>query len=231
MPLELALSLVQPAEELETVLESARAIAQTLPEQVSGSVRVTTTDSILNGLIGPTLVRLHSAHPLLTYELHTGNELVNLTRRDADIAVRVTSHPPQNLIGRHLGPIRVALFASKSGSVQQYSDVLEGKCQWIAPDDALPDHPTVLWRKRHLPKVIPAYKVGSILTVLEFVALGLGVGVLPVFLANGRNDLVQLTEVIDECQTELWLLAHPESKHSRRVMTVFAHLSQYLTLD
>lgn len=231
MPLELAQSLMESAEQIEAALESARATAQTLPEQVSGTVRMTTTDTILNGLIAPTLVPLHSAHPLLEYEIHTGNELVSLNRRDTDIAVRVTSHPPQHLIGKYVGPIRVALFASKSGAVQQYSDVMESKCQWIAPDDALPDHPSVTWRKRHLPKAVPAYRVDSILTVLEFVALGLGVGILPVFLVQGRSDLVQLTEVIDACQTDLWLLTHTESKHSRRVMTVFAHLSQHLRLD
>jgi len=59
-----------------------------------------------------------------------------------------------------------------------------------------------------LPKVAPAYRVNSILTVLELVALGLGVGVLPPFLAKPCADLLHLTDVLDECQTELWLLTH-----------------------
>jgi len=66
--------------------------------------------------------------------------------------------------------------------------------------------------------------------VMEFVALGLGVGLLPVFLAEGRADLAALTPTLDECQTELWLLAHPESRHLRRVSTVFGMLAQRLTL-
>lgn len=49
---------------------------------------------------------------------------------------------------------------------------------------------------------------------------------LPVFLTQGRADLRQLTDVIDDCQTELWLLTHPESRHLRRVSTVFGHLAQ-----
>lgn len=230
IPLELAKSLMETAEQIETALESARAIAQTLPEKVSGTVRVSTTDTILNALIAPTLVQLNSDHPLLAYELHTGNELVSLNRRDTDIAVRVTGHPPQHLIGKYVGAIRMALFASRLGAVQQYSDVIKTKCPWIAPDNALPDHPSVTWRKRQFPKVIPTYSVNSIVTVLEFVAKGLGVGVLPLFLVRGRSDLIQLTDVIDASQTDLWLLAHPESKHSRRVMTVFSHLSQNLRL-
>lgn len=231
IPLELAKSLIETAEQIETALESARTIAQTLPEKVSGTVRVSTTDTILNALIAPTLLQLNSAHPFLAYEFHTGNELVSLNRRDTDIAVRVTGHPPQQLIGKYVGAIRMALFASGSGAVQQYSDVIAGKCPWIAPDNALPDHPSVTWRKRQFPKVVPTYSVNSIVTVLEFVATGLGVGVLPLFLVSGRSDLIQLTDVIDACQTDLWLLAHPESKHSRRVMTVFSHLSQNLRLE
>jgi DNA-binding transcriptional LysR family regulator len=62
------------------------------------------------------------------------------------------------------------------------------------------------------------------------VAKGLAIGLLPVFLAEGRKDLKQLTEVLDECQTELWLLTHTESRHLRRVSTVFGHLAQSLAL-
>ncbi len=153
-----------------------------------------------------------------------------LTRRDADIAVRATKRPPQHLAGKEIGPIRMALYAAKNGTVKRYADVEAGKASWIAPDDALPDHPSVVWRKRHFPKVAPRYRVNSILTVMELVALGLGVGLLPLFLTERRTDLRQLTDILYECQTELWLLTHPESRHLRRVSTVFGHLSQHMTL-
>ena len=229
-PSELGRSLAEQAERVEAALEAARSAAQLLPEQVSGTVRITTTDTILHGLVGPALRELRVRHPLLAYELHTGNELANLTRRDADIAVRATRRPPQHLVGKHVGPIRVALFAAKKGAVKRYADVEAGKAAWVAPDDALPEHPSVVWRKRHFPRVVPGYRVTSILTVMELVALGLGVGMLPVFLAQARPDLLQLTEVVDECQTELWLLTHPESRHLRRVSTVYGHLSRTLSL-
>lgn len=227
---ELAQTLAAQAEQVEAALEAARSALQTRPERVSGSVRITTTDTILHGLVAPALHALHAQHPLLAYELHTGNELASLTRRDADIAVRATKHPPQHLVGRHIGPIRVALYAAKKGGPKRYADVEAGRAPWIAPDDALPEHPSVVWRKRRFPKAQPTYRVTSILTVLELVALGLGVGVLPLFLAQSRTDLKPLTEVLDECQTELWLLTHPESRHLRRVSTVYAHLAQTMTL-
>lgn len=230
-PTELAQSLVEHAERLETALEAARSAVASRPEQVAGTVRITTTDTILHGLVAPALKLLCPSHPSLNFELHTGNELASLTRRDADIAVRATKRPPQHLVGRHVGPIRMALFAAKKGSVKRYADVQAGKAQWVAPDEALPDHPSVVWRKRWFPKAEPRYRVNSILTVMELVALGLGVGMLPMFLTQGRTDVLQLTEVIDECQTELWLLTHAESRHLRRVSTVFGHLAKALTLE
>ena len=56
-----------------------------------------------------------------------------------------------------------------------------GRADWIAVDDALPEHPSVIWRRRHLPKVVPRYRVSSILSVLELTALGMGVGKAVVF--------------------------------------------------
>jgi len=227
---ELASELAEHAERMEAALESARSSAEAAPAQVSGTVRITTTDTVLHGLVAPALRSLQRLHPLLHYELHTGNELASLTRRDADIAVRATKRPPQHLVGKHIGPIRVALYAAKKGGVRKIADVEAGKSDWIAPDDALPEHPSVVWRKRNFPKATPRYRVTSILSVLELVAMGLGVGIAPLFLADGRSDVVRLTEPLDECETELWLLTHPESRHLRRVGAVYSHLAQTMNM-
>lgn len=223
---DLATELAEHAEQMEVALEAARSSVEAAPAQISGTVRITTTDTVLHGLVAPALRDLQNLHPLLHYELHTGNELASLTRRHADIAVRATKRPPQHLVGKQIGPIRVALYTARKGSVRKFADVQAGKCNWIAPDDALPDHPSVIWRKRQFPQANPRYRVSSIQSVLELVALGLGVGIVPLFLADGRNDVVRLTEPLAECETELWLLTHPESRHLRRVSAVYTHLTQ-----
>jgi DNA-binding transcriptional LysR family regulator len=228
---ELARSLAEHAEQVEAALDLARSAAQLRPDEVSGVVRITTTDTILHGLVAPALKEIRALHPLLSFELHTGNELASLTRRDADIAVRATKRPPQHLVGKQVGSIRVAVFAARKGPIKRYAEVEAGKAAWVAPDDALPDHPSVVWRKRHFPKVTPSYRVNSILTVMELVALGLGVGIVPLFLARSNPKLVQLTPALDECETALWLLTHPESRHLRRVSTVYGHLARSVSLD
>lgn len=227
---ELASEMAGHAEQMEAALEAARSAVDAAPSRISGTVRITTTDTVLHGLVAPALRGLREVHPHLAFEMHTGNELASLTRRDADIAVRATKRPPQHLVGKHVGPIRVALYAARRGPVRRYVEVEAGHADWIAPDDALPEHPSVVWRKRHFPKVVPRYRVHSILSVLELVALGMGVGIVPLFLAEGRNDVLRLTEPLDECETELWLLTHPESRHLRRVGTVYAHLAEALSL-
>ena len=227
---ELATQLAAHAEAMEVAVEAARSAAAAEPSQVSGTVRITTTDTILHGLVAPALLALRDVHPLLGYELHAGNELASLTRRDADIAVRATKRPPPHLVGRQVGTLRVAVFAANKGSVRARAEVAAGHADWIAPDDALPEHPSVVWRKRQHPKVEPRYRVNSILSVLELVALGLGVGVLPLFLAAERRDVVALTEPLESAATDLWLLAHPESRHLRRVAAVYAHLAETLRL-
>lgn len=227
---ELATELMAHAEQIESALEAARSSVDSAPSSIAGSVRITTTDTLLHGVVAPALQGLRRAHPQLNFELHTGNELASLTRRDADIAVRATRQPPQHLVGKRIGAIRVALYAARRGSVRSLAEVEAGQADWIAPDDALPEHPSVRWRKRHFPKAAPRYRVDSILSVLELVALGLGVGIVPLFLAEGRKEVVRLTEPLDECETELWLLTHPEARHLRRVGLVYSHLAQAMSL-
>jgi len=230
LPTEMATQLADHAEEMEVALESARSSIEQAPAQVSGSVRITTTDTILHGLVAPALRDLKKTHPLLNFELHTGSELASLTRRDADVAVRATKRPPQHLVGRNLGPIRVALYAARQRGTSKWADVQAGRVDWIAVDDVLPQHPSVIWRKRHFPKVVPRYRVGSILSVLELAALGLGVGIVPMFLASRRSDVTPLTDALDDAESELWLLTHAEARHLRRVAATYTHLSQTLRL-
>lgn len=226
---ELAQSLAERAEQVEAALEGARSAVHAVPDQVSGTVRITTTDTILVGLVAPALKALQVQHPNLSYDLHVSNELASLTRRDADIAVRATRRPPQHLVGKHLGSIRVGLYAGRDSGMT-YADVEAGRAPWLAIDDAIPEHPSVAWRKRHFPKVVPTYFVNSLQIAAEMVAMGAGIAVLPVVMAQARSDLVSLRDLHDANQSELWLLTHPESRHLRRIATVYGHLAQVLRM-
>ncbi len=228
-PTELGLTLAQHAERIEAELEAARAAVRGEAGAVGGLVRVSTTDTILHGLVLPSLRGLLAAHAHLQVELHTGNELVSLTRREADIALRATRRPPPHLVGRALGPIRVALYARRPPDGAPLPE--PETAAWIAVDDALPEHPSVRWRRRQWPQVTPQVRVNSVQSVFEAVVAGAGVGIVPCFLADGHDALFALTGPLDEPETTLWLLTHPESRHLRRIAVVAAHLAGTIRLE
>lgn len=227
----LGAQLARHAERIESELAAARSTVQASSDRVSGSVHVTTTDTVLYGLVLPALRDFAALHPALSFELTAANSLASLTKRDADIAVRATRRAPDHLVGKHVGPLRIAVFASRSSGIHASDVDALARCDWAAPDASLGDHPSVLWRKRHCPIVEPRYKTNSVMAVFELVVRGFGVGIFPTFLARGRDDLVQLTPPLDEAESQVWVLAHPESRHLPHVAAVYTHLSQQLSGD
>src|SRR5688572_21795078 len=114
LPVEAMLEIAAHAERIEAELEAARAAAARPSDAVTGRVRLTTTDSVLRGVVLPCLPALAQRHPRLQLELRSTNELVSLTKRDADLALRATPKPPGHLVGRQLGTIRFVACAGKA---------------------------------------------------------------------------------------------------------------------
>ncbi len=218
------------AEMIELALEQAKISLQQGQAQVQGRVSITTTDTILHGLLMPALKELSALHPALQYEIRVGNDLANLSRRDADIALRATRQPPEHLIGHFLGQIDVALYAAATNPIS-LAQALSAEATWVGPDQALPQHPSVVWRRQHHPQLHVTYLVDSIQSVAECIAQNLAVGILPVFLAEQRSDLRPLSAILPDCSTELWLLSHHDTRHILRNATVYQHLAQTLRLS
>ena len=227
---ELGQQLAEHAERIEAELEAARSAAQVQETAVSGLVRISTTDTLLNGLLLPSLRALREAHPQLRLEINARNELANLTQREADVALRATVRPPPHLVGRHLGPIRSAVFIARGLAPRRRSAFDLAAAPWIVVDDALPEHLSVRWRRKHLPRVEPALRLNGVQAVFDAVRHGLGVGIVPLFLAEPCDDVVALTPPLEDCESQLWLLTHPESRHLRRIQAVAAHLAQTVEL-
>ncbi|MEO7885655.1 MAG: LysR family transcriptional regulator [Polaromonas sp.] len=229
------LALLPHAERIEAALETARASLQGPHEGVSGLVRLTTTDAVLRGLVLPSLKPLLVQHPLLRLDLRTGNELASLSRRDADLALRATRKPPDHLVGRKLGTVRFVVCISKAqvraaSFKKPLPDALAG-LDWIAPDESLPEHPSVLWRRKQLPKVTPRHYADGIVAVMDAIKAGLGVGIVPRFMLAAEPGLVPLGDTLADCESDLWLLAHAESRHLRRISVVYDHFAASIKLD
>jgi DNA-binding transcriptional LysR family regulator len=233
LPSEPAAEVAKHAERIEAELEAARSALSGPADAVTGRVKLSTTDSVMRGLVLPLLPALAKAHPQLRVEVRTGNELVSLTRRDADLALRATRKPPEHVVGRHLGTMRFVVAASAKRATPSRArggTAALAAQDWIAPDEALPDHPSVQWRRRHLPKLQPRLLVDGITGVADAIAAGVGIGIVPVFVAEADTRLKPISDPLEGCESELWILAHPESRHLRRIATVYQALVEGIAL-
>jgi DNA-binding transcriptional LysR family regulator len=227
LPTGLARDLAQQAERAEQALEAARIGVEQGGEVISGTVRLTCTDSVLQGLLLPALAQFMPDYPALTLELSTSNDFANLSRRDADIALRLTKTPPEHLVGRCLGNVAYQVCASP-GFAREHAGRELAELAWIAPDDFMPDHPTVAWRREHLPGVRLGYRCNSMLSVTELVRAGLGVAALPDFLLD--EGLQPMGPTLAGHGTALWLLTRPDCRALRSVVALFDELGRHIRM-
>jgi molybdate transport repressor ModE-like protein len=94
--------------EAEVIGVERRVIGRDL--RPAGTVRVATTDTLLIGLLSPVFAAFREAYPDIALEVSVSNAVVNLSRREADVAIRPTTAPPEHLIGRRLVTIEQAVY-------------------------------------------------------------------------------------------------------------------------
>jgi DNA-binding transcriptional LysR family regulator len=158
----------------------------------------------------------------------TGNELHNLSRRDADIALRPAIRPPEHLIGKPIGPLTMAAYGERGYLRRTRAMNQLGDHPWIAVDDSLSYHRSLKWLDRVAPAAPLVYRTNSFLGIQQACASGLGLAVLPCFVADSDRRLKRATPPIEELQVTLWLLMHPDLRKTSRVATVFAFLHRQL---
>ncbi len=230
IPTELAQELAVYAERIESQLHEAREVAHKKRIEPSGVLRITTTDTVLHSVLLPVLARFAKTYPKIDFELIVSNALANLSQRDADIAVRATRKPPEHLVGVKLGTLRAAIFGSKNYLRSFGEATLPEEMDWIALDESLPDHPSQKWRRQHYPKLKPRYRVNSVLSTAGAIVNGLGIGVVPLIVLQD-NPQVQIVEgPLEDLDTDLWALAHPDARHLQRVKMLFDFMRQSIRL-
>lgn len=226
IPTDTAQAMAEQAERAEQALAAARIALQQGEQVVSGTVRLTCTDAVLHSLLLPALAEFMPQYPALTLELATSNAFANLSRRDADIALRLTNTPPEHLIGRCLGSADYFICGRP-----EYREALTqnpASIPWISPDDSMPDHTSVIWRKQAFPGVLPSYRCSNMSAVSQLVAAGLGVAALTGFTVEGLGAVERLSGPLEGCRTDLWLLTRPDCRALRSVQTLLEALAPRL---
>lgn len=220
---ETALQLAERIDEHVVALERQVAGQDLRPH---GNVRLATTDT-LTPIVVPLCAEFRTLYPEISIELVTGNEHLNLSRRDADIALRPSLKPPENLHGRRIAKIAFAAYASGSHA-QANGKSLERALQWVGFDDTLSHLAAYRWLAANVPPDRVCFRANSFLSIVEAVRQGMGVALLPCYLASSAGGLVKMSECVPELATDLWLLVHDDLRRTARVRTFLDFLADRL---
>lgn len=212
--------LIRIARDMEQEIETfARKVAG---REISpaGEIRVATADSLLVHLLTPLLARFQQACPDVRLDMVVGNDSLNLSRRDADVAIRASNAPPDTLVGRRVGRIAWALYGRRvdfpdaPGRVGT-EDLRERG--WVSLSEDMGNMPVVRAVTGKIPGHQLRYRTNTVLGLAEAIASGLGIGYAPCFVGDLRDDLVRLADPEPELGDDLWLLTHPDLRHSPRI--------------
>jgi DNA-binding transcriptional LysR family regulator len=197
----------------------------------AGEVRVTTNDSLLVHLLIPLFARFRRQCPDVRLDIVLGNQALNLSRRDADVAVRATDSPPEILVGRRAARIAWALYGRSEDFPEPAAPPFEalGEHPWVSLGDNLATLAAVRFVKRHVAPERVAFRVDSVFGLAEAVEAGLGIGHLPCFIADTRPGLRRLAPPEPDFAADLWLLTHPDLRQSARVRVLLDFLAAELS--
>ena len=221
-PTELAQSLRDPAQTMEAAFEQLVRTASGAGDAVEGTVRITASEVMSVEVLPPMLAALKGAHPGLLFELVVTDDVVDVLRHDADLAIRLVRPTQADLIAKRVGRVPFGLFASRQW--------IETHAAGMAMDDLLRGRHLIGYdRSRLLVDALAAsgaqaerrdfgFRSDSTLAQLAALRAGLGVGVCQLPLAARDPALGRVLPDV-RGELEVWVLSHRDLLDSRRVRT------------
>ncbi|PQZ68822.1 LysR family transcriptional regulator [Achromobacter sp. MYb9] len=212
------------AEDMERMAVSFERRGEGADARVAGDVRVTTTDALAVDFVVPAIERLRAAHPEVRVILSTTTRLLDLARREADVAVRTLRPEQPDLIVRQLGCWEVGLYATRS-YLDKHGEPQPGT-GFAGHDIALYQEgvtgrqdDTLAGESRAQGRVVA--ELDSSLMLATFVRAGLAIGELPEYLARRDPTLVRLWPERHRTKPyEAWLVLHQDLARTARVRVV-----------
>jgi DNA-binding transcriptional LysR family regulator len=195
--------------------------------RLSGKVRVTAPQGFMGGL-GPRLfAKFMRLHPGITIEAVSRLGAADLARRDADLAIRATSKPPESSLGRAICDFRFACYASPTyweehqhiPLAEQKWCTITGYLRWLVPH---------IWKKELQAEQQVVFSSGSSFAVMSAIAEGVGISMLPCYMGDVEKDLVRVAPPIEALTLKLWLLTHQDLRHTARVKALLAFMREEL---
>lgn len=219
---------VAEAERVEQAVGALYASVTHADAIVAGTVRLTAVPILVNRLLVPALRGLTERHPALCLELIAEPRDLSLTKREADIALRL-ARPAGDvgaaILARRLGLVRYAAYAPASATADAAAVL-----PWIVYENSMSALPQARWLAARQAAASSAIALNDADAILQAVAAGLGRSLLPCAVADHdpalrRQHLPDLPEIPAR---EAWLLTHPDQRKLARVAAVVTWLDQTL---
>ena len=219
--------MIDAAREVESMLFDMQRQIAGHELKLEGELRVTTTDTFMLSILGPHLASFQHTHPHIIVDVLVTNHILDLNRRDADVAIRPTRVPDSGLIGRHLLDVEFGVYATPELLAGIDRDQLFD-ARWIGFVDSLLNTPIGAWFKAAVDSRRVCLRCDSFVAVRVAAESGIGVALLPRLLGDTSPRLVRLPLDVAELTIGLWALAHPDLARSARVHAFIEHLEEAL---
>jgi DNA-binding transcriptional LysR family regulator len=219
-PTESGLRLIETAERMET---EALALDRELTgrdTRLSGQLRVTCSETLGFKILTGEIARFRKLHPGIDIDLSVDNRVIDLSRREADVALRATRPSAGDLFGRKIADIRWGVFASagyvKANGLPKRIDDL-AKHAVIGWSDSAPQTRAAAWLLKHVPPSAISFRSSTLLNQYIAAKDGLGVALLPIYLPAGDKSVTRAFDTLNDLVTEMWIVTHRSLKDTARV--------------
>ena len=194
-------------------------------DRPKGPLKITTTVAFGSTWLAPRMREFMEVYPEIEVSLLLLDRDVDLSMREADVAVRLTPPRQPDLIQRHLLIVHMHIYASpsyiKKSGMPTTAEELDEHSIIVYGEDTRPPVPDVNWLLRvgyasgRLRR--PALTVNNVYGILRAVQSGAGLGALPEFMVDGLTDLVQVLPDLDGPQFDAYFVYPEELRASKRI--------------
>ncbi len=211
------------AKELEESVQGIARLVTGRDSQLRGVVRVSMPEFLAHEAVLFDLAAFVEQFPGIRLEVDLSYEFANLSRREADIAIRCTRNEPLDLVGRKVGQVNMAAYATP--------ELLAHTDPWAAGSTAklIAWGDPATWKPRHgLDHLEPLGFFPNIALQVDLAKQGIGVASLPTLVGDRITALERISQPIG--MVDLWVLYHGDLRRMSRVKAVrdflFDHLRQ-----
>lgn len=223
--------LVESAEQMDAAADRFARQATGLSLELEGEVRISANEIVGVYLLPPALAAFRARHPGVQVELVISNAASSLSKREADIALRMFRPTQPDLVARRLPDLALGFFAHR--------DYLARRG---APVDAaaLRDHDLIgfdldtVYLDTAAAMGLPltprdfALRSDQMLAQLGLLRAGAGIGATHVGLAAHWPELVRVLEQVPLPPLEFWCVTHGDVQYSARIRALQQFLVQWL---